>query len=320
MRKISRRWVLAGTGIAAGGLLGSGRARAQVAAQAFDLEFRTVTPLAGGRWHCLVTDLSSGTPVPVIDQDADFVIEGASVQKLAVMTAVMTEVDAGRLHLGDTTTLDADIIAEGSGIYLNQAAFGDQLTVANLLTAMLQVSDNTAVRLLSRFVSGEQINATLESLGFQHTRVEPIPGEQRFYLGNTTPRENNDLLYRLASGTLLSSESTRAVLRIMTSSGVGYTDGVRRNMSSAERARFATKFGASEDKRHEAGIMFDEKGAPVVIFSFFTDQAPAPDNYGATNPIVQAHALLGRSMLDTYTDSSPLQSRVDPRHVVADTH
>ncbi|MVU81224.1 serine hydrolase [Nocardia sp. ET3-3] len=314
--------LLGASAIAAGGLVKATVARAgvPVVGPAFDAQYRATTKLAGGRWHCLVTDLASGKPAPVVEEDADFVIEGASVQKLAIMTAVMSEVDAGRLRMSDTTTLDADMVAEGSGLYLNQAAFGDQLTIANLLTTMLQVSDNTAVRLMSRFVSGDQINETLDRLGFQQTRVVPVAGESRFYLGYTTPRENNDLLYRLASGTLLSKQSTQDVLRIMTWSAVGYTDGVRRNMSSEERARFATKHGASEDKRHDTGIMFDAAGAPLVVYSFFADQAPDADNYGATNPIVEAHATLGRSLLDTYTHLSPLQSFIDPKKIASGGH
>lgn len=299
---------------------GTARAGVPVVGPAFDAQYRAITKVAGGRWHCLVSDLGSGKPVPVVEEDADFVIEGASVQKLAVMTAVMTEVDAGRIKLSDTTTLDADMVAEGSGLYLNQAVFGDQLTVANLLTTMLQVSDNTAVRLLSRFVSGDQINEILDRLGFKATRVLPIAGESRFYLGNTTARENNDLLFRLASGTLLSKESTQAVLRIMTWTAVGYADGIRRNMSSDERARFATKHGASEDKRHDTGIMFDAAGAPLVVFSFFADQAPDADNYGATNPVVEAHATLGRALFDTYTHLSPLQSFIDPKKIASGGH
>lgn len=315
--------MLLGAGaIAAGGMVRAGTARAgvPVVGPAFDAQYRAITKVAGGRWHCLVSDLGSGKPVPVVEEDADFVIEGASVQKLAVMTAVMTEVDAGRIKLSDTTTLDADMVAEGSGLYLNQAVFGDQLTVANLLTTMLQVSDNTAVRLLSRFVSGDQINEILDRLGFKATRVLPIAGESRFYLGNTTARENNDLLFRLASGTLLSKESTQAVLRIMTWTAVGYADGIRRNMSSDERARFATKHGASEDKRHDTGIMFDVAGAPLVVFSFFADQAPDADNYGATNPVVEAHATLGRALFDTYTHLSPLQSFIDPKKIASGGH
>ncbi|UGT42706.1 class A beta-lactamase-related serine hydrolase [Nocardia yamanashiensis] len=321
MEKITRRTLLAASTIAAGGLLGAGVAGAEPSAAggAFDAEFRAVARAAGGRWHAYVTELGSGERTAVVEEDADFVIEGASVQKLAVMAGVMAEVDAGRLRLTDTTTLDEASIMEGSGIYLNQPAFGDQVTVAGLLTSMLQVSDNTAVRLLARFVPGETINGNLAKLGFEKTRVEVIPGEERFYLGVTTPRENNDLLYRLASGTLLSKDSTQAILRVMSWSGVGYTDGVRRYMSSGERARFATKFGAADDRRHETGVMFDENGAPLLAFSFFADRAPDAGNYGGTNPIVAAHAALGRFMIDTYKGLSPLRPYVNPK-VIAGGH
>ena len=40
-----------------------------------------------------------------------------------------------------------DIILGGTGIYFLQTVYGDNLTIANFLTAMLLVSDNTAVRL-----------------------------------------------------------------------------------------------------------------------------------------------------------------------------
>lgn len=275
--------------------------------------YHVATAAACGRWHTVVTDLSTGQPLSAIDDDGDFVIEAGSVQKLAIAVAVLSEVDAGAFTLSDRLTLTADHIAPGSGIYLNQVAYGDQLTVSNILTAMLQVSDNTAVRLLSELLTGEQINEILQRLGFTATRVEPIPGGRRFYLGYTTPRENNDLLYRLITGKLLSPASTAALLRIMTWPSVGYTDGIRRNMSSAERARIGTKHGALDDKRHETGLVFDRNGAPLLVYSYFADQVPDPDNYGATNPVVTAHATLGRTMLDAYDLLSPLGAAIDPR-------
>src|SRR5437868_4619007 len=103
--------LLGASAIAVGGMVRATEARAgvPVVGPAFDAQYRAVTKLAGGRWHCLIRDLGSGTPETVVEEDADFVIEGASVQKLAVMTALMSEVDAGRIRLSDTTTLDAEM-------------------------------------------------------------------------------------------------------------------------------------------------------------------------------------------------------------------
>jgi beta-lactamase class A len=176
---------------------------------------------------------------------------------------------------------------------------------------MLQVSDNTAVRMCGRVAPGPEINEILAAKGFTHTRVEPVVGDpNRFFLGTTTPREMQALVRGLAEQTLLSASSTQAMLHVMRWSEVGYCDGVRRNMSSAERARIGVKHGANQYLRHEVGVIFDTAGAPVLVFSYFADQLGDVDDYGATNPAVQAHAVLGRVMLDAVTGTTNPSARV----------
>jgi beta-lactamase class A len=277
--------------------------------------YATQKQQAGGRWHSYVTAMQDGAWRDVIADDIDFVIEGASVQKLAVALAVLDKVDRGLLSLDQKLDLPESIILGGSGTYHLQAAFGDDLTIANFLVAMLQVSDNTAVRMCGRVAPGPEINEILAAKGFTHTRVEPVKDNpNRFYLGTTTPREMHALVKGLADQTLLSASSTQAMLRVMRWSEVGYCDGVRRNMSSAERARIGIKYGANEDLRHEVGVIFDPVGAPVLIFTYFADKVGDVDNYGATNPAVQAHAVLGRAMLVSVSGTTNTAASV--RHPV----
>lgn len=257
---------------------------------------------AGGTWYSHVALAGpDGAHQPVVEDDADHVVHGYSVQKLAVATAVMDKIDRGQLSLDTKTDLTADIILRGSGIYHVHGVWGDQITVANFLTAMLLVSDNTSVRLCGRFVPALEINAILEAKGFVHTRVEPVANPNRFFLGVTTPREMHDLLSRLAAGTLLSPASCRFLLSILRWIN-GYHDGIRRTMSSDERSRVATKYGADFNTlgaaRHEAGIMFGADGAPVLTYAFFAEGLGQLDNYGSTHPAVEAHAVLGRTMFD----------------------
>lgn len=68
-------------------------------------------------------------------------------------------------------------------------------------------------------------------------------------------------------------------------------------MSSVERARIATKAGWFADARHEAGVIFDAAGAPVLTYALFADGQAEPDNYGATHPAVEARARMGRRFL-----------------------
>ena len=255
-----------------------------------------------------------------MEDDADHVTQGYSVQKLAVATAVMDKIDRGELTLGQKLDLPADIILGGSGIYFLHTVWGDDITIANFLTAMLLVSDNTAVRMCGRVVPAAEINQILAAKGFVNTRVEPVANPNRFCLGTTTPREMHDLLWRLATGTLLSPASCRFLLSI-TRWINGYMDGVRRNMSSEERSRIATKYGADYNtlgaSRHEAGIMFGPDGAPKLTYAMFAEGLGDLDNYGATHPAVQAHAVIGRTMLDNLPTGAAAALRSAPTQKLA---
>ncbi|MBF9134375.1 serine hydrolase [Plantactinospora sp. S1510] len=275
---------------------------------------------AGGVWHSHIAMVNpAGALESIVEDDADHVTHGYSVQKLAVAVAVMDKIDRGELQLDQRLDLSADIILGGTGIYFLQTVWGDQVTVANFLTAMLLVSDNTAVRMCGRVVPALEINEILAAKGFTHTRVEPVANPNRFFLGVTTPRETHDLLWRLATKTLLSTRSADFLLGILRWIN-GYHDGIRRNMSSAERSRIATKYGADFDDlgaaRHEAGIMFDANGAPTLTYALFADSLGDLDNYGATHPAVQAHAVLGRVMFNaiatTTNRTAKARHRVDP--------
>jgi beta-lactamase class A len=262
---------------------------------------------AGGTWYSYVGRVDgAGVPRPVVEDDVDHVVHGYSVQKLAVAAAVLDKVDRGRLTLDRKVTLTGDIVLPGSGIYAPQTVYGDHLTIANVLTAMLLVSDNTAVRLCGLVCPAAEINDILAAKGFAHTRVEPVADPNRFFLGTTTPREIQDLLVRLAGGTLLAPSSATFMLGVLRWVS-GYMDGIRRTMSSAERARIGTKCGADVNTlgaaRHEAGIMFGAGGSPALVYGFFAEGLAEPDNYGATHPAVQAHAVLGRTLFDAIGDA-----------------
>jgi beta-lactamase class A len=122
----------------------------------------------------------------------------------------------------------------------------------------------------------------------------------------------HDLLTRLANKTLLSTASCNFFLSILRWIN-GYNDGVRREMSSDERSRVASKYGADFNSlggsRHEAGIMFGSDGSPALTYAMFTDAHPEQNNYGATHPVVQAHSVIGRVLFDTIATTSAPSAR-----------
>jgi len=313
--RITRRAAIAlGAGAAAvastpaGAFAGEADERSAPPAERIRRVYQRQKTKAGGVWHSHIALVDgAGVPQPVVQDDADHVTKGYSVQKLAVATAVMDKIDRGELQLGQKLDLQADIILGGTGIYFLHTVWGDDITIANFLTAMLLVSDNTAVRMCGRVVPALEINEILAAKGFVHTRVEPVANPNRFFLGDTTPHEITDLLWRLATKTLLSPHSCDFLLGILRWIN-GYHDGIRRNMSSAERSRVATKYGQDFNtlgaSRHEAGIMFGADGAPALIYGLFAEGLGDLDNYGATHPAVQAHAVLGRAMFDVVENTT----------------
>lgn len=317
--RISRRAAI-GVGAAAAAVAAGARPAAAAASgpERVAATYRKQKAKAGGVWHAHIAMVdAAGALTEVVADDPDFVIHGYSVQKLFVAAAVLDKVDRGELSLGQKLDLPADIILGGSGIYHLHTVWGDQITIANFLTAMLLVSDNTAVRMCGRVVPALEINEILAAKGFTHTRVEPVANPNRFFLGVTTPRETHDMLWRLANKTLLSPASCDFMLDV-TRWVNGYHDGIRRSMSSHERSRVATKYGADFNTlgaaRHEAGVMFGTDGAPVLTYALFAEGLSDLDNYGATHPAVQAHAVLGRVMFDAVATATNPAARA--RHTV----
>lgn len=261
--------------------------------------YQSATSKAGGTWHAYISLAdASGQLTPVVVEQPDTSIEVYSVNKIAVATAVLDKVDRGLLAIDQRVDVTADIVVPGGdGIFSLDGSYPSSVTLGHVLAALLTVSDDTAVRLCGLVCPAAELNQILVAKGFPNTQVEPVANPNRFFLGTSTPRETHNLLRALVGGQLLSTASTERILSLIRSP-IAFTDGIRRTMSSDERFRVATKAGWFGDARHEAGMMFDVAGNPVLTYTLFSFGAADPDNFGSTHPAVQARATMGRTFLD----------------------
>jgi beta-lactamase class A len=262
--------------------------------------YRPLTRAAGGTWHTLVTVADTdGSPLTAVDDTADTVVQAYSVNKIAVATAVLDKIERGELTLDQRVDVTTEIIQPISdGIFCLDQAYPSSVTLGHVMAAMLTVSDDIAVRLCGLVCPGPEVNAIMVAKDFPNTQVEPLASNpHRMFLGTTTPREMHGLLQGLAHNTVLGPASTDFVFSLIRSP-IAFTDGIRRIMSSGERARIATKAGWFDDGRNEAGIIFDAAGRPVLTYSMFAGGMADPDNFGATHPALQARAAMGRAWLD----------------------
>jgi len=255
---------------------------------------------AQGVWSSLIS--VGGTTA--VEADADAVVEAYSVNKLAVATAVLDKIDRGLLTLDQRVDVTADIIIQDiDGIFALDGAYPSSITLGHAMANLLSVSDNTAVRLCGLVCPALELNEILRDKGFVHTQVVPVANPNRFFLGQTTPRETHTLLSRLVAGDLISPSSTSYLLNVIRSTSA-FTDGMRLRLSTPERLRVGTKAGWQNDGRNEAGVMFAADGTPGAVYALFArgpfagDAATNDADFGAPHPALKARQALGRTLFD----------------------
>jgi beta-lactamase class A len=143
----------------------------------------------------------------------------ASTIKAPILIEVFRQAEAGTVDLEQMLTVTEAVRVPGSGV-LRDLSLGVRLSVRDLATLMIVVSDNTATNLLIDLVGIDAVNRTLADFGFAQTRLRrriafSPPGAQPRPLGVTTPAELADIMAALATGTLLSAASRDAILEIM---------------------------------------------------------------------------------------------------------
>ncbi|HLJ58280.1 MAG TPA: serine hydrolase [bacterium] len=102
--------------------------------------------------------------------NADQPFQMASVFKIPILAELLSQVDAGRRSLDDRITLADDLKSPGSGV-LKELSAGTSLTLRDLATLMIIVSDNTATDILLGLVTKDAVNARLRACGLERTAV-----------------------------------------------------------------------------------------------------------------------------------------------------
>ena len=111
--------------------------------------------------------LSDGEEIAV---NADRPFPMASVFKIPILTELMFRVHAAQDSLEDPVMLTDAMKTPGSGV-LKELSAGMALTVGDLATLMIIISDNTATDILLERVTKEAVNARLRMCGLERTSV-----------------------------------------------------------------------------------------------------------------------------------------------------
>jgi beta-lactamase class A len=180
-------------------------------------------------WGIYVKSLETGEEIAV---DADRQMETMSTIKIPLMIEVFEQIKAGKFKLTDKYTFAEKDTQPGTGT-IQRLDYGAVMTVKDLITMMIIVSDNTATEVLFRMVGGpDAVNTRMQTLGLKTTRAMNVPSKwfpalrsapttEQFYregkspFGYSTAREMGRLLEMMERGTLVDKPSSDLMLRIM---------------------------------------------------------------------------------------------------------
>ena len=201
----------------------------QTPLQRLEASILRTTRSVNATWGIYLKSLDTGEEIAV---DADRQMETMSTIKIPLMIEAFEQIKAGKFRLTDKYTFVEADSEPGTGT-IQRLDYGAVMTVKDLITMMIIVSDNTATEVLFRMVGGpDAVNARMQSLGLKTTRAMNVPSKwfpalrsapttEQFYrdgkfpFGLSTPREMGRLLEMMERGTLVDKPSSDLMLRIM---------------------------------------------------------------------------------------------------------
>jgi beta-lactamase class A len=187
----------------------------------------------------------------------------ASSIKVTVLAELYRQTDQGKLKLSDLYTVQASDLVPDSDIMGGLTPGVSRVTLRDLATMMVAVSDNSATNVLIDRVGMGNVNAMLDSRGLTHTRLRrkmmDVQAAKEGRENISTPRETMNLLEAIYSGKILNKESTADFFKVLSTNKDSW---IPRDLPAG--LKVADKPGSLEAVRNDSGIVFVE-GRPYVI-------------------------------------------------------
>jgi len=194
-----------------------------------EANIQRITRSVNATWGIYIKCLESGDEIAF---NADQQMDTMSVIKLPLMAEAFRQMGEGKFALTDRITLTDAAKRPGTGVIRSMDA-GVPLTIKDLLTLMVIVSDNTATDLIYDKVGGPgPVNSLMESWGLKSIHspgtaddwfkaLRAAPNAETFHrqaknpFGLSSPRDMGKLLEKMEKGEAVSQSASRQMLQIM---------------------------------------------------------------------------------------------------------
>ena len=193
----------------------------------------------------------------------DEVFAQASSIKITVLANLYLQAQQGKLKLTDLYTVQSSDLVPDSDIMNGLTPGITRITLRDLATMMVAVSDNAATNVLIDRLGMPNVNAMLDSLGLTHTRLRrkmmDLEAAKQGRENVSTPREMMMLLDAVYQGKLLNKESAADLFKVLSTNKESF---IPRDLPPD--LKVANKPGELEAVRNDSGVVF-VAGRPYVI-------------------------------------------------------
>lgn len=200
-----------------------------------------------------------------VEYQAETPMLAASVIKLFVMTEAFARMEAGSLDPDQLITVKKEVCVPSCGA-LNYMHENVQVTVMDLITLMIILSDNTATNILIDLLGIASVNERIHTLGFEKTILnrkmfdaeKAAQGLENYI----SAKEVGILLEKMHRGTLISKEASAKMLAILKNQRLNHK--IPFYLHSLQDApAIAHKTGEDGGITHDCGIVFAK--TPFVL-------------------------------------------------------
>src|SRR6266849_4490561 len=207
-----------------------------------------------------IVDLTDGRKYLLHAND---VFPQASSIKICVLAELYRQAQQDKLKLTDLYTVNTADLVRDSDIMGGLTPGVTRITLRDLATMMVAVSDNSATNVLIDRVGMDNVNAFLKAQGLRDTRLRrkmmdlKAAAEGRENI--STPNEMLNLLQALYRGEILNKEMTDDFFKVLSTHKASW---IPRNLP--DDLKIADKPGALQGVRNDSGVIFVDK-RPYVL-------------------------------------------------------